>query len=235
MICATPGDLNSLGWIEPFAGVTLSHHALAASAASAGGDWAEAFRISDRELAISIGDVCGHDAAASKIMLELRNEIRAAAFVSPDPAAVMRAVNDAFYRRLEATYATSIFGLLDVQDRSLLFASAGHPAPFMMARRQGRFLGPSVNDLPLGIMPALEVTLHRVKIVAGALVVFYTDGIAEFDRDWTLGETCLHRAVRVAYRSPATTSASVIAEQLARITPRSDDASILTLRLARSA
>ena len=212
MICQSPEELASLGWVEPFPGVTLSHHALAASAASAGGDWAEAFRVSDRELAISIGDVCGHDAAASKIMLGLRREIRAAAHGSPDPAAVMRAVNDAFYRRLEATYATSIFGLLDVQSRSLLFASAGHPAPFMMARRQGRFLGPPINDLPLGILPALDVTLHRVPLFAGALLVFYTDGIAEFDRDWMLGETCLHRAVRVAYRSPATTSASVIAD-----------------------
>jgi serine phosphatase RsbU (regulator of sigma subunit) len=235
MICQSPEELTSLGWVEPFAGVTLSHHALAASATSAGGDWAEAFAISDRELAISIGDVCGHDAAASKIMLELRNEIRAAASVSADPASVMRAVNDAFYRRLEATYATSIFGLLDIERRTLLFASAGHPPPFMMAQRRARFLGPAVNDLPLGIMPALEVTLHRVPVFAGALLVFYTDGIAEFDRDWVLGETCLQRAVRAAYRSPAATSAAVIAAQLARITPRSDDASILTLRLARSA
>jgi serine phosphatase RsbU (regulator of sigma subunit) len=235
MICLSPTDLTSLGWVEPFAGVTLSHHALAASASSAGGDWAEAFAVSERELAISIGDVCGHDAAASKIMLELRNEIRAAATVSPDPATVMRAVNDAFYRRLESTYATSIFGLLDVGRRSLVFASAGHPPPFMMAQRRARFLGPMVNDLPLGIAPALEVTLHRVPVFAGALLVFYTDGIAEFDRDWVLGETSLHRAVRAAYRSPAATSASIIAAQLARITPRNDDASILTLRLARSA
>ena len=235
MICIAPGDLTSLGWVEPFAGVTLSHHALAASASSAGGDWAEAFAVSERELAISIGDVCGHDAAASKIMLELRNEIRAAANVSPDPARVMRAVNDAFYRRLEETYATSIFGLLDVGRCSLVFASAGHPPPFLMAQRRARFLGPPVNDPPLGITPALEVTLHRVTISAGALLVFYTDGVAEFDRDWVLGETCLHRAVRAAYRSPASTSASVIAAQLARITPRNDDASILTLRMARSA
>jgi serine phosphatase RsbU (regulator of sigma subunit) len=235
MLCQSPEDLTNLGWVEPFAGLTLSHHALAASALSEGGDWAEAFAVSDRELAISIGDVCGHDAAASKIMRALRKEIRAAADVSPDPAAVMRAVNDHFYQRREATYATSIFGLLDVRRRNLVFASAGHPAPFMMARRRARFLGPAINDLPLGILPALEVTLHRVPIFAGALLVFYTDGIAEFDRDYMLGETCLHRAVRAAYRSPAVTSASVIADQLARVTRRTDDASILTLRMARSA
>ena len=234
MICNAPDDLRSLGWTEPFEGVTLSHHALAVSA-SAGGDWAEAFPVSDVELAISIGDVCGHDAAASKIMLELRNEIRTAAFVSPDPGAVMRAVNDAFYRRLEHTYATSIFALLDVERRSLLFASAGHPAPFMMSGRRAKFLGPPVNDLPLGVMPALEVTLHRVSVYAGALVVFYTDGIAEFDRDWMLGETCLQRAVRAAYRSRTVTAASIIAEELSRVTRCVDDASILTLRMGRAA
>jgi serine phosphatase RsbU (regulator of sigma subunit) len=233
MICE-PQALTSLGWIEPFGGVTLSHHALAASAASAGGDWAEAFPVSKRELAISIGDVCGHDAAASKIMFALRNEIRTAAHASPDPAAVMRAVNDHFYQRREATYATSIFGLLDVQRRDLVFASAGHPAPIMVAQRRSRFLGPPVNDLPLGIMPALEVAVHRVRLFSGALVVFYTDGIAEFDSDWKLGETRLRRAARAAYRSTAAMAAGFIAAHLSQEKSRADDASILALRLAHA-
>jgi phosphoserine phosphatase RsbU/P len=235
MLCRSPEELTSLGWVEPFAGITLSYHALAAAPPSEGGDWAEAFEVSDRRLAISIGDVCGHDAAASTIMRALRDEIRAAASVSPDPAAVMRDVNDAFYRRREATYATSIFGLLDVDRRTLTFASAGHPSPFLVAQRHARFLGPPINDPPLGIVPALDVALHHVPILGGALLVFYTDGIAEFDRDWMLGQNRLRAAARTAYRSPAVRSAALIAAQLSRLARRADDASILTLRMAHSA
>jgi len=214
--------------------MTLSHHSIAAGGgAEGGGDWSETFALSGTQFAVSVGDVCGHDDDASKMMVQLRRDIRSEACASRDPARVLSAVNENLCRRGWSRYATSIFGVLDTEKRTLVFASAGHPAPFLMDRAQAGFLRVPLGDMPLGVQGSLQIEAHHVELEDDALLVFYTDGVTEMERDAVVGETRLREAVRVAYRVPGIEPAYVIARHLRLRQRRVDDASILTVRTVR--
>lgn len=212
----------------------VSRRAIALHHDTEGGDWSEAFPLSPTHLAISIGDVCGHDAEASEIMTHVRSDVRLQARVSRDPAHVLRAVNATLFRRAWPSYATAIFGVIDLEARTLVFSSAGHPAPYIVEPRGSHFLrAPAsvLGGMPLGVAPSLKLDVRTVTLVAGALVVFYTDGVTEIEHDWRLGERRLRAAVRYAYRRPYADAAGAIALHIDLAARRRDDASILTVRM----
>jgi serine phosphatase RsbU (regulator of sigma subunit) len=218
-----------------FERMALSHHAVSADGRSEGGDWCETFSLGGSRLAISIGDVCGHGAAASEIMVALRRDIRSEAHGTSDPARVLHAVNERLCRYRSATYATSIFAVIDVRAQTLAFANAGHPAPLLMENSRSRFLRRDRGDMPIGIEPSLQISTHRIELAPDALVVFYTDGVVELERDAGLGERRLREAVRIAYHAPGAAAADAIAIRLRLARRKHEDASILTVRTAPTA
>ncbi len=61
--------------------------------AQVGGDWYDAFRLLDGRVVISIGDVVGNGLAAATAMAEVRQSIRGAAAINPDPALLLDAAD----------------------------------------------------------------------------------------------------------------------------------------------
>jgi serine phosphatase RsbU (regulator of sigma subunit) len=212
--------------------MTLSHHAVSADDRSKGGDWCETFAVTGSQLGISIGDVCGHDAAASRLMVEIRCDIRFETYPGRDPATVLHAVNERFWRRGTSSHATSIFGIIDIPTQMLTFASAGHPGPLVMESNRSRFLRSKRSDMPIGIQPSLQMVTHRVSLEPDTLLVFYTDGVVELERDVATGERRLREAARRAYHAPGSAAADAIADHLQLSRRKDDDASILTIRTA---
>jgi serine/threonine-protein kinase RsbW len=226
-------DLDLLWTSASFGAMTLSRHALAADRTSASADWCEMFALPGSQLAISIGDVCGHDEAGARLMIDIRRDIREEARALREPSDVLRAVNERMCRRGSPTYATSVYGIVDIPTQTLAFASAGHPAPLLIEGGRARFLRAQLGDMPLGIQPTLQIVTHRVSLAANALVVFYTDGVVEIDRDAAAGEHRLRDAARVAFHAPGIAAAEAIARHLELPRRKRDDASILTVRTAR--
>ncbi len=215
-------------------GPIVSRHALALRDDTEGGDWSEAFALSETQLAISMGDVCGHDAKASSLMARLRREVRFEALLSDDPASVLSAVNASLCRRGWSTYATAIFGVIDLEARTLAFASAGHPAPFVVEPLRSQVFRarvPRRRSMPLGIAASLALDVSWVQLSPGMLVVFYTDGVTEIEHDSSVGERRLRAAVHYAYSRPDADSASAIANHIDLAGRRRDDASIITVRM----
>jgi serine phosphatase RsbU (regulator of sigma subunit) len=215
-------------------GPIVSRHALAFRNGSEGGDWSEAFALSETQLAISMGDVCGHDAKASSLMARLRREVRFEALLSDDPASVLSAVNASLCHRGWSTYATAIFGVIDLKARTLAFASAGHPAPFVVEPLRSRVFRarvPRRRSMPLGVAASLALDVNWVQLSPGTLVVFYTDGVTEIEHDARVGERRLRAAVHYAYGRPGADSASAIAHYIDLAGRRRDDASIITVRM----
>jgi len=216
-----------------FGRLTLSHHAVFADEHSGGGDWCETFALAGSQLAVSVGDVCGHDAAAARLMVDIRCDIRSEARAARDPAAVLRAVNERFCRRSTSSFATSIFGIIDIQRQTFSFASVGHPAPLLVESDRSRFLQSEHCDIPIGVQPSLEIATHHVALRPDTLLVFYTDGVVELERDAATGEQRLRKAARRAYQAPGIAAADAIARDVQLGRRMDDDAAILTIRTAR--
>jgi serine phosphatase RsbU (regulator of sigma subunit) len=209
-------------------GVRLSTRIIPAAQATRGGDWCEAFVVSEDVIALSIGDVCGHGSQKFAPMAALRQVIREAAAYGFDPAQTLAEANR-FLRVYDPDgSATAIFGLLSTRRHTLVFANAGHPPPLMTSPGSAFFLEFPDADFPLGIEDVLEPALRVVTVPAEALLVFYTDGVSEHEMKPLQGAAELHAASAIAYGLSTLPAAAVIERQMLLTGSNRDDAAILT-------
>lgn len=99
--------------------------------AKIGGDFHDAFRLLDGRVAVCIGDVAGTGLEAAATMAAVRQSIRAAASINPDPALMLKAADAVFSEQGRAPFATAFVGIIDPVTFSLQYANAGHPRPML--------------------------------------------------------------------------------------------------------
>ena len=211
-----------------FDGVQLSVRIMGAENAASGGDWCEAFVAGNGVIALSIGDVSGHGVQKNATMVAIRAVIRAAARRGCDPAQTLMEAH-AFLRAHDSNeYATAIFAYLDVGRQRLTIANAGHPPPLMCFETGAYYLAEDGHDLPLGIEDAFSPALRHIAVPEAALLVFYSDGVTEHDREPLHGEAELRDAAIFAYNFASLPTASVIEKQMHLTGSNRDDVAILT-------
>ncbi len=147
-----------------------------------GGDWYDAFLISENRVAVSIGDVGGHGLEAAVAMNEARQALRLSALEGLTPAQTLRRANAALMLGDERPMITAVFGVIDVARSLFRYSSAGHPPP-AIAPLFGRARYLDGGGIPLGVdvaapFPTLDVTLEPYTTI-----LLYTDGLIEYDRN----------------------------------------------------
>jgi len=159
----------------------------AADGAQVGGDWYDAFTVSDGSLRLVVGDVMGHDRDAAVAMAQVRNVLRGVTHALGDPPAAILSALDRAMRDL-AVGALTTAVLATVEDgpsegageaRTLRWASAGHPPPLLLTADGRAELLTSPSDLLLGLAPDTARHDHTRTLEPGATVVLYTDGLVE--------------------------------------------------------
>ncbi|MEH0970784.1 SpoIIE family protein phosphatase [Micromonospora sp. CPCC 205546] len=158
-----------------------AHYLVASSDLVAGGDWFDAVPLPDGRLALTVGDVVGHGAAAAAAMGQLRTVARQALQSGGDLPRVL-AVLDDFAARAEVTRAaTTCVAVLDPDTGTLEAASHAHPAPLVVdATGEGRYL-PLTATGPLGT-GAGPAPVHTHRLRADDVLLLYTDGLIERPR-----------------------------------------------------
>ncbi len=144
----------------------------------AGGDYYDVRQLDAHRFALVVADVSGHGASAAMVMAMIRAVLHAGGALD-DPAAVLRRLNDHFgYLWPTAMFATAIAAVLDVAERTLRVASAGHPPPVLV--RHGRPRELAVVNAPLLFFGDLgAIACHHEALRRGDRIVFYTDGVTE--------------------------------------------------------
>lgn len=208
---------------------TLQFHALyrGAQGNTVGGDWYDAFELG-RKLVVTVGDVTGQGLAASQLMVQLRQWIRLAAVVSLDPARMLELVNRGMLLENVGAIATAFIGVVDAERAKLRYASAGHPPPFLKLST-GEVVQLEGTDVPLGAVDDPGYLRREHSLADAALLLLYTDGLTEIDRDPVAGE----RAIRTLLESQAILHSQNPARFLERalVGKRAqDDLAILSLR-----
>jgi serine phosphatase RsbU (regulator of sigma subunit) len=211
----------------------------ATEAAQVGGDWHDSFALSDGALALTIGDVAGHDRDAAAAMAQVRNMLRGVAYtLAEPPAAVLSALDRAMIGLDVTTIATAILARVEQTDEqarahlhTLRWTNAGHPPPVLL-EADGRVVVLDGHDLLLGVHAETDRSDHTAVLEPGATVVFYTDGLierrsSEFDHglDW-LTATLAGRE-----KEDAESLVDVLLEQ--KLPNPIDDIAILVLRVHR--
>ncbi|HEV2643344.1 MAG TPA: PAS domain-containing protein, partial [Candidatus Elarobacter sp.] len=96
-----------------------------------GGDWYDAFLLPDGRVALTIGDVLGSGLAAAVIMGKVRQSMRSAAVLSPDPESMLDVADRTIRDESDDTYATALAAIYDPRVGQFSIASAGHAGPVL--------------------------------------------------------------------------------------------------------
>jgi hypothetical protein len=196
-----------------------------------GGDWYDAFELPDGRIVFSIGDVAGHGIDAAVTMSRARQAIITAALQDGDPGVVMARANLTLMLQ-DTRFATAICGSVDPRTLAVTYATAGHP-PAILVRPNGDAQMLQYDGLPLGV--AHDATYRTFSLAAEdkALLVLYTDGVIEYDRDLAAGERRLLDVVRDVARRHVDNPAAEIERAIFASTDPRDDVAIMTVVFAK--
>ncbi|NBE98241.1 GAF domain-containing protein [Nonomuraea sp. KC401] len=206
----------------------------APDASQVGGDWYDAFVLSDGSAGLVIGDVVGHDLDAAAGMAQVCNMLRAyAGEVEEPPSVIVNRLDEAVVRMAETTMATVVFARVERLEGAwrLRWTNAGHPPP-LLAERDGpaRFLDEG-SGLLLGTGLSPDRDDAAVHLPPGAVLLLYTDGLIE-SPGHSLDEG-LDRLARQASSLADRPLGTICDALLANVRPtdNDDDVAMLALRV----
>lgn len=133
-----------------------------------------------RHVALAIGDVCGHDVAATVVMAIVLAILRSYRDIPAGPADVWRHLNARLCEMvLPNSFTTGFLGFLSLEDLTLTYSIAGHPPP-LVRNPDGTVRCLDRNaSVPLGIFEEAKWENAEVKLSPGSLLCLYTDGVTE--------------------------------------------------------
>lgn len=155
----------------------------APDASQVGGDWYDAFTLTDGATALVIGDVVGHDLDAAAGMAQLRNMLRAYAWSEEKPPSkIVEWLDLASLYIAEVSLATMVFARLTKADDGryrLSWTNAGHPPPLLVTHDGVAHYLTDGHGILLGIaahQPRADATAF---LPPGSTLLLYTDGLVE--------------------------------------------------------
>jgi serine phosphatase RsbU (regulator of sigma subunit) len=168
----------------------------AAEGEMVGGDWYDAYPLPDITgktpyapatksvpMALTVGDITGHDMDAATVMGQVRSMLRQATCDHPGegPAHAVTALEDSCRTLGLPASGTAVHGHLSPgpDGWELTWTNAGHPAP-LLAQADGTVEELEEHDVLLHpALPVLPRRDHRRLLRPGATLLLYTDGLIE--------------------------------------------------------
>lgn len=145
-----------------------------------GGDFYDYFFLDDRRLAVAIADVSGKGVPGAFFMAIARTLLRAVARLADSPGECLARLNDLLAEdNPEMMFVTLFYGVLDLGDGTLRYASAGHDPPVVAPPEGAPEFLPRVGGPALGAIGGLTYDDSAVTLAPRTTLFLYTDGITE--------------------------------------------------------
>src|SRR5581483_10578548 len=125
--------------------------ALLEPALNLSGDFYDYVRLTDKRLALMLGDVAGKGVRAAMGMAAVRSILRNFVRSNAHPTRVLRASNSRLHRDLgRQLLVTLVYGVLDAETRTFQYCNAGHNSPILV-RPNGRWRALKTGGMLLGV------------------------------------------------------------------------------------
>lgn len=181
-----------------------------------GGDFYDFIWHDPSHLGLAVGDVAGKAISAALYMARLTSELRSRAAIARTPARLLRRVNQEISQLGDdGMFATLVYCIYDLENRSLVFTNAGHCVPLL---RRGDRVFPlqaeRAHTPPLGVTAELEAGEARVQLHSGDMLIMVSDGILEArdQRGNDYGLSRLSRRIRTARGNVADVIKAILAD-----------------------
>ena len=150
------------------------------SAEQVGGDFFHLFKLPSGKIGVMIGDVSTHGFPAALIMALCLSAASIYAQESPDPAEVLRKLDDALSGELETTemFVSLCYVVIDPTAGELRYSNAGHPHAWVF-RSNGDSGRLAATDPPMGFAGPDSYGEGRMSWDGGDLLVLFTDGLSD--------------------------------------------------------
>jgi GAF domain-containing protein len=152
----------------------------AGSEAEVGGDFYDAFDLTDGSVAIVVGDVSGKGAEAAAHTAMAKYMLRAFAMRNPGPGSVLFHLNNALCKGLDDDkFTTMFYGVYDPRMGTLTFADGGHPEPLLYRARSDEIEVIQADGSIVGAFENQRFDQATVDLEPGDILIAYTDGLIE--------------------------------------------------------
>jgi sigma-B regulation protein RsbU (phosphoserine phosphatase) len=157
-------------------------HSLYRPAGYVSGDLYDIMRLDESHVGFYIADAVGHGMPAALLTMFIKNalitkQITPEGYRLLTPGETMAGLNDSIISQnlSYATFATAIYGYVNVATLEASFARGGHPNPVLI-RADGSVEDLMVDGSLLGIFPEEQFESCTVKLTPGDRVLLFTDG-----------------------------------------------------------
>jgi sigma-B regulation protein RsbU (phosphoserine phosphatase) len=204
-----------------------------------GGDYYDFFTPKAGLVDLVIADITGHSVGSALLMTETRSVLHAKVGASHSPGKLLAAVNDLLHYDLwRAELQISMFyARLDTENRTLVYANAGHNRPFLYRARGGALEELDAEGLLMGIKTGVRFEEKITGMDTGDILLMYTDGVTEAENahEEQFGAERLGRIIAAQYQRHPKEIIDAIMEGLATFSgakSRADDVAMVTVKIA---
>ncbi|MGV9406112.1 PP2C family protein-serine/threonine phosphatase [Streptomyces sp. NPDC003667] len=206
-----------------------AHHLPATTGALIGGDWYDALELSDGATLLSVGDLTGHGVAVASGMATLLGAVRGMAMAGTRPGELLSMLNQLLDATVQPALGSAVCCRYRPEDRLLVWAQAGHPAPLLYRDGTGRSLK-APDGVLLGATTGATYGQAEVTLEPGDLLLLHTDGLVAGHGSTSAVDRLLGLAPRFDAARTAQDCVRTVMEEFGA-TEREDDACVLVARV----
>ncbi len=192
-----------------------------------GGDWYDVIPLPDHHVALVIGDVQGHSAAAATLMGQMRTALRAYAAEGHPPDVVVSHANRLLMELETDLFVTCCYVDVDLEEGTAWCVRAGHLPPVLRHADGTTEIAERDGGPPLGVLAQADFPLGPLSLRPGTVLALTTDGLVESpDSDIDTGMERFARALA----EPDPSHLGLVADALLGDARRADDIALLLMR-----
>lgn len=148
-----------------------------------GGDAFDYYWLDRDNLLVYLLDVAGHGIQSALLSVSILNILRSQALYNTDfyqPWTVLEELNRVFpMNESGENYFTIWYGVYNIVERQLVYASAGHPPAILVSGSDFSVKQLGSSSIPIGMFPYTEFEVQTCKIPPGSTLYIFSDGVYE--------------------------------------------------------
>jgi len=151
-----------------------------------GGDTFGYHFIDDKNLAIYLLDVSGHGIGAALYSVSVINLLKEESLPNTNfknPSNLLESLNRIFQiDKYDNKYFTIWYGIYNIEEKSLIYSSAGHP-PALLLKNNSEILELNEGNMFIGAFEGTDYPSQSVNISTGDKLYIFSDGLIEFIKE----------------------------------------------------
>jgi len=180
-----------------FSSIDITHFSIPAT--EVGGDYYDFIPLSEKQIAIAIGDVSGHGLPTGLILSGIKSGLYILSDFLTNPKLILSHLNNMLCKTTEdKMFMTFLYIIIDTEKMQVQTANAGHTPLICYHPADDKVTEYCFPSYPLGFIPETQYSVNQIPLTHGDLLFIYTDGLTETmnEHDEFYGDNRFHSKIK---------------------------------------